>query len=83
LTATNTGNNGVTSTVSFNVANAQTLLSGNNKVFSNLAGAGDNTTVTPNFLYFAWGAPFFYGRSVFMALEGQNAGGTPGPYWAY
>ncbi len=82
LTATNTGSNGATSTVTFSVANTETLIgnSGSNVVFSNLAGTGDDTAYG---LYFDWGAPFFFGRTVYIALEGQTAAGTAGPYWAY
>jgi hypothetical protein len=34
-------------------------------------------------MYFDWGLPFFYGRSVFTAIEGQAAGSAVGPYYAY
>lgn len=33
--------------------------------------------------YFDWGLPFFYGRTVFSAIQGASAGGTVGPYYAY
>jgi hypothetical protein len=33
--------------------------------------------------YFDWGLPFFYGRSVYVAIDGMSAGGTVGPYDAY
>lgn len=32
---------------------------------------------------FAFGVPFYFGRTVFTAIEGVNAGGTPGPYVAF
>jgi hypothetical protein len=80
LTATNTGNNGVTSMVNFSVGPAENLLNSNNDAFSNLGGAGTDATVGP---YFDWGLPFFFGRSVFVAIEGKSAGGSTGPYWAY
>jgi len=83
LTATNQGANGGTSTVPFSVANGDNLLNSNNDVFSNLAGTGDDTTNNPPFTYFDWGLPFFFGRSVFVVLEGQSAGSQAGPYWAY
>jgi hypothetical protein len=84
LTATNQGSNGATSTVSFSVANADNLLlNTNNDAFSNLAGTGDDTTNNPPFTYFDWGLPFFFGRSVFVVLEGKSAGSQSGPYWAY
>jgi hypothetical protein len=83
LSATNQGSDGTTSTVSFSVANADTLLSSSNDAFSDLAGTGDASSATPPYTYFDWGLPFFYGRSVFVALEGKSAGGKSGPFWAY
>jgi hypothetical protein len=83
LTATNTGSNGKTSTVSFSVANGEALLNSTNNAFSNVAGTGDDTADPAYGLYFDWGLPFFYGKSVFVALEGTSAAGTEGPYWAY
>jgi len=82
LTATNTGSNGQTSSVPFSVESADVLLSSNNDVFSDLAGTGDNAQLGP---YFDWGMPFFFGRSVFVDIEGQSATGTAtvGPFWAY
>lgn len=74
--ATNQGTNGATSTVTFSVANAQTLFSNAaDNAFSQLAG--------PNPGIFDWGVPFFYGRTVFTAIEGQSTPGGPGPYLAY
>lgn len=32
---------------------------------------------------FDWGLPFFFGRDVFVAIEGQNTPSGPGPYWAW
>jgi hypothetical protein len=32
---------------------------------------------------FAFGLPFFYGRNVYTAIEGRNAGGTVGPFFAF
>jgi hypothetical protein len=76
-TATNTGVNGTTAQVSFSVANADTLLSSNNAAFNNLAGPNNPRA-------FFWGLPFFFGRSVFVGIEGQNSPtGVVGPYWAF
>ena len=33
--------------------------------------------------FFDWGLPFFYGRTVFTAIEGAATPGGAGPYWAY
>jgi hypothetical protein len=78
LMAQTRGINGVTSTISFSVANTQTLFgSASDAVFDDLAGTGlDNTS-------FDWGLPFFFGRSVFIALDGATTPGGKGPYVAY
>lgn len=77
--AVNTGQNGHSSTVNFSVANADALFQSNpnHTAFSNLAGGAIFTT------FFDWGMPFYFGRSVYTALEGRMAGGTMGPYVAY
>ncbi len=75
LTATNHSTNGSSGAVNFSVANAETLFTTPNVAFSNLAG--------PNLNTFDWGLPFFYGRNVFTAIEGQSTPGGPGPYFAY
>jgi hypothetical protein len=75
-TATNTGLNGTTGAVSFSIANAHALFATGNAAFNNLG--GDNTGS------FDWGLPFFYGRNVFVGIEGQTGpNGAVGPYWAY
>jgi len=75
-TATNTGLNGTTGSVTFSIANADSLFSTNNAAFNDLG--GDNTGI------FDWGLPFFYGRNVFIGIEGQSGpNGAVGPYWAY
>ena len=73
LSATNLGTNGRTSTVSFSIANASALP--NLAVLPQLGGPfpGD----------FDWGLPFFFGRTVFTAIEGQSTAGGTGPYFAY
>jgi hypothetical protein len=77
LTAQNKGLNGVSTMVSFNVANAQTLFNNASyTAFDDLAGTGDNSS-------FDWGLPFFMGRSVFVALDGASTPGGAGPYFAY
>jgi hypothetical protein len=78
LSATNRGANGATSVVNFSVANALTLFSnngGNNFAFNNLAGDNPGS--------FDWGLPFFFGRTVFTAIEGQSTPDGTGPYLAY
>jgi hypothetical protein len=73
--AITTGANGNAGTVVFAIANAQALLSTGYTAFNNLGG--------PNPGGFDIGLPFFYGRAVYVAIEGQNTTGGTGPYWAY
>jgi hypothetical protein len=62
--------------VSFDVENAQTLFA-NDEAFAydDLGGPGPNM--------FDWGLPFFFGRRVLIAIEGQSTPAGPGPYLAY
>ncbi len=78
VSVTNTGTNGTSGSVSIAVSNADTLLSSGNLAFSNLAGPG--TGKTGGFLL---GMPFFYGRTVFTAIDGASTPGGTGPYFAY
>jgi hypothetical protein len=75
LTATNQGANGSTGNVNFIVGNADMLSNGIDAAINGLAG--------PNSGAFDWGLPFFYGRNVYTAIEGQSTPGGTGPYWAY
>lgn len=81
---TNTGANGTSNPVSFDIANAEALFAANNgqnAAFSNLG--GDSGT-DPSSDYFDFGLPFFYGRNVFVGIENMTGpGGVVGPYWAY
>jgi hypothetical protein len=77
LMAENKGLNGATSTVSFSVANTDTLFATNDTAFDDLGGPGSDN------MSFAWGFPFFFGRSVFVALDGATTPGGAGPYVAY
>lgn len=78
LAAVNVGVNGATSSVSFSVANAETLLSsGADFAFSDLAGTSVNGE------YIDWGLPFFFGRKTFFAIEEAQAPGGSTPYVAY
>jgi hypothetical protein len=72
--ATIRGINGTSSGVGFNVGNADAL-DGRLNAFSEVAG--------PNPGSFAWGLPFFFGRTVFTAIEGQTTPGGVGPYFAF
>ena len=61
--------------VAFNVGNASNLVQTGNSAFSELAGVSSS--------YFDLGLPFFYGRSVFVGIEGKTSSLGTGPYWAY
>ena len=83
LTATNTGANSQSKAVNFTVANLDTLPLAN-WVFDDVGGnsTGGASSGLPS-LYFDWGLPFFFGRTVFVAIEGRSTPGGAGPYWAY
>lgn len=74
LSATVRGANGATAAVTFAIDNADNL-SGRFSAFSEIGG--------PNPGAFDWGLPFFFGRTVFVAIEGQSAPGGVAPYWAF
>jgi hypothetical protein len=72
--------NGASSSVSFNVANADSLFSTSDAAFSDLGGPAPGGVSGA----FDWGLPFFYGRNVYVAIEGKTVSGAPsGPFWAY
>ena len=63
----------------FSVANADQLLNNNPTffAFNNVAGPnGDPTS-------FAWGMPFFFGRTVYTAIEGRSTPAGQGPFFAF
>lgn len=84
LSPTIQGINGVSVAGAFTLYSAQTQLSSTNAV---IPGIGGNPSIFyPNVNFansFDYGLPFFYGRSVYTAIEGRNAGGTTGPYFAF
>jgi len=72
--ATNRGVNGTTSAVTFPVGNVETL-NGRFNAFSEVAGPSPGN--------FDWGLSFFFGRTIYTAIEGQSTSGGTGPYFAY
>lgn len=67
--------------VNFNIANANALFApGTNLAFNNLGGPAGDT-------FFDWGLPFFFGRTVYTVIEGQQVSqGTlfqSGPFHAF
>jgi Protein of unknown function (DUF3443) len=87
LSGTIVGSNGASSAVNFSVANAVSLFSGNTTVAA-AAGLGASITSVSTgssdlSQTFDWGLPFYYGRSVYTAIENQNTSGGMGPYFAF
>ncbi len=80
LSATLTGETGTTTTVSFSVENAQTILDANPTytAFSTLGGQYSSSATT-----FDWGLPFFFGRNVYTAIENHSTTAGTGPYVAF
>jgi hypothetical protein len=79
LSATVQGSNGGSVQVDFPIGDGLALLQAQPtySAFGNIGGPlGDATA-------FDWGLPFFYGRNVYVAIEGQSAGGSTGPYFAF
>ncbi len=81
---------GVTNTFNFSIANANTVLfpsgNGTNTAFSSLGAASSFATNSVGGI--DWGMPFFLGRPVFVAMEGNTitlTNGTRGigPLWIY
>lgn len=79
LSATMRSTTGAGAVVSFRVANADTLFSANPAffAFNNLAGSTSDAS------RFDWGLPFFFGRKVFIAIEGQSTPEGIGPFVAF
>lgn len=76
FSAVNIGANGASGTVNFSIANGDAQVSNaSNGVAPDLGG--------PNPGVVDWGMPFFFGRRVFVAVEGRNTPGGPGPFVAY
>jgi hypothetical protein len=80
LSATNTGASllSASGAVSFQIGNYTSLSASSNNVFPDigayLSGQSDE---------FDWGLPFFFGRNVYIGIEGTSSVLGTGPYWAY
>jgi hypothetical protein len=76
--AVNASPNGVASgTVNFTIENLQTL-----DATVRAASVGGSIGRSSSII-FDWGMPFFFGRTVFVAIDGQSTQHGTGPYWAY
>jgi len=82
LSATLQGTNNAMLTAVFDVANAHNLLMANPSftAFSNLAAPPSGTGATQDF---DLGLPYFFGRNIYIGMEGENTPGGMGPYVAY
>ena len=81
LAATITTASATQLTASFSIGDASTMIEANptGAAFPQLAGPiGSATPQT-----FDFGLPYFYGRPVFVAIEGMTADGVTGPFFAY
>jgi hypothetical protein len=80
------GLNGAHYTDTFSLYNAETEFNANPS-YAAVPGVGGNPNIIfPSTAYagsFDFGLPFFYGRTVYTAIEGRSAGGTVGPYFAF
>jgi hypothetical protein len=76
LTAVNKGENGISKSAAFTIANADSM-SQTDAVLPDLGEPADENNS------FAWGFPFFIGRNVYVALVGASTPSGPGPYFAY
>jgi hypothetical protein len=76
VSATQIGANRISVPVTFTVDNADTLL-------GNLALSVFPTLGGPSAGNFDYGLPFFFGKRVYTAIEGQSTPGGIGPYWAF
>jgi hypothetical protein len=78
------GNGNVGSgTISLNIADAITLIRTNNAVFNDLGGDSGNSVATD---FFDFGAPFFFGRTIFIGIAGEpvpNGANAPNGFVAF
>jgi hypothetical protein len=76
LSANNSSSSGTSGVINFTIVNVETLSQG---IFAAPVG-GDYSATSSSF---DWGLPFFFGRTVSVAIEGATTPNGLGPYWAY
>jgi hypothetical protein len=79
FTATLQGENGVSASESFSVGNAESIAA-DDVAFASFAGTfpGPEAATT-----FDWGLPFYFGRTVYTAIQGAVTSVGTGPYVAF
>ena len=84
VSASITGKNGQSASISFTVGDAQSLFSqANYAVIPALAGPiGEDPANRPSAI-FDWGLPFYYGRKVYQAFDGASTPAGIGPFMAF
>jgi hypothetical protein len=82
LTATISGG-GESAPIDFVVANASVLSKQASYAFDDIAGPMPGYSPNSGNPDFIWGLPFYFGRSVYTAIEGQPTPAGPGPYFAF
>lgn len=71
------GSNGLSKTENFNVTNAESVFQFGVHVFPGLAGPLNDSRS------FDWGLPFFFGKSVFIGIEGKSSSLGSGTYYGF
>jgi len=79
LSATLAGLNGKTKSIGFTVSDPFKTLGATATADPNLGGPAGKVLTNS----FIWGLPLFFGRSVYVVLEGQTVGGVQGPAIAF
>src|SRR5208282_3118236 len=80
-TATNTGANNATGTVTFEIDSADSLFATGDFAFATLAAPSSaatdctSNTTTDGRCAFDWGMPFFYGKTVFTSIDCPSSQG--------
>lgn len=90
---TASGQNGVSASASIHIYNANTLFDENNGTYTAFADLGADTGSQASFCntnysvngdcYFDLGLPFFFGRNIYIAINGASTSGGQGPFFAY
>jgi hypothetical protein len=75
LSAVMAGANGKNTALDFTIGNFNTMATSGAYAMSALGGFGPGV--------FDWGLPFFFGRTIYTAIDGKSTSGGTGPYYAF